>query len=169
MQSHAEPQIKELAELRIVGIQRPFIHALSPDANNLSVIGGLWNDFMARKSEVADRLSESACGVITFPPKRLRSHPDELLYTCGVPVPQESGIPDGMVTLEIPATTYAVLTHRGPIENIGRTVGWFYREWLPSSEYDHAGIADVEYYDERFQCDSDDSELEYRVSVNKAS
>jgi predicted transcriptional regulator YdeE len=37
--------------------------------------------------------------------------------------------------------------------------------WLPQSAWQHAEIADVELYDERFDCSSDQSEMEYWISV----
>ena len=58
-----------------------------------------------------------------------------------------------------------MFTHRGPITEIGATVGYAYREWLPKSGYEHAGTCDVELYDERFCADGPDSEMEYWIPV----
>jgi AraC family transcriptional regulator len=70
-----------------------------------------------------------------------------------------------MVERTIPIGTFAVFTHRGPIEAIRETVQEIYRVWLPQSAFRHAEIADVELYDDRFHCDRDDSEMEYWISV----
>jgi AraC family transcriptional regulator len=68
----------------------------------------------------------------------------------------------------LPGGLFAVFVHRGPIHRIAETVGAIYREWLPGSGYEHAGVADVEVYDERFSCDSEDSEMEYWISIRPA-
>jgi AraC family transcriptional regulator len=70
-----------------------------------------------------------------------------------------------MVSRTIPAGTFAVLVHRGPITRIAETCRYIYREWLPASAYEHAGVADVELYDDRFCADSDSSEMEYWISI----
>ena len=70
-----------------------------------------------------------------------------------------------MVAWTVPAATFAVFEHRGPIRNLATTCREIYRHWLPASAYEHSGIADVERYDERFCPDGEDSVMEYWVSV----
>jgi len=94
-----------------------------------------------------------------------RSHPDELLYLAGVAVSSTDKIPEGMIARTVPAGTFAVFIHHGPIRTIGETMHEIYRVWLPQSAYRHAQIADVELYDHRFCMDSDESEMEYWISV----
>jgi predicted transcriptional regulator YdeE len=61
--------------------------------------------------------------------------------------------------------------HRWPKEGHKRTAGSddedgeIYREWLPQSGYRHAEIADIELYDQRFDCESPTLEIEYGTSV----
>jgi AraC family transcriptional regulator len=160
-----QPQILEKRPLTVVGLETAFIHALSPDATNVEVIGPLWERFIPRATEIRRRAGEEMYGVIYARPKAQRAHPDELMYLSGVAVSDVGELPDGMVSRTIPAGTFAVFVHRGPIQGIRETVREIYRDWLPQSSYEHAEIADVELYDHRFCLDSPDSEMEYWISV----
>jgi AraC family transcriptional regulator len=104
-------------------------------------------------------------GVMYSRPEAERSHPHEAQYIAAVPVSSTAEIPEGMVARAVPEATFAVFTHRGPITNIGQTVAEIYRDWLPQSAYRHAGIADIELYDHRFNCENDQSEMEYWISI----
>ncbi len=159
-----QPKITAKPEFRIVGFENAFIHALSPDATNLQVIGPLWGKLMQHADLIPDRVGEEMFGVIYGQRETERSHPDELQYIAGVHVGPNSEVPDGMVSHVVNAGTFAVFTHLGPIHAIGKTCQEIYRIWLPQSDFEHAGI-DVERYDSRFQGESEESEMEYWISV----
>src|SRR5262245_39914955 len=162
-----EPQIVEKPALTVVGLEAPFISALSADATNFKVIGPLWDRFVKPAGEVPNRIGHDMVGVIYGLPAAKRSHPHEMQYVAGVPVTSAERVPEGMVAHTVAAGTFAVFTHRGPISAIGKTVEQAYRVWLPQSGYQHAGVADVELYDERFCGGGDDAEMEYWISVRK--
>ncbi len=163
-----QPQVIEKSELTVIGLEAAFIHALSPDATNFQVIGPLWDQFIQRATQVQNRLDDKMVGIIHDRPPAERSHPHELQYLAAAPVSSTGEIPEGMVWRIIPAGTFAVFTHRGPITLLGDTVREIYRVWLPQSGWQHAEIADVELYDHRFSCDREDSEMEYWISVRKS-
>ena len=52
------PQIIEKPAMTLVGLEKPFIHALSPETNNFKVIPPLWDQFAKRAGEVTDKLAE---------------------------------------------------------------------------------------------------------------
>jgi len=160
-----QPVIANKPELTIVGLQRSFVHAQSPDANNLQVLGRLWSEFLPPAGSVPHRVGHAMYGVIFERPPAERSHPHELEYIAGVAVNSTENLPAGMVAHMIPAAQFAVFLHRGPIQNIGATVGEVYRGWLPASPYEHSRLADIELYDERFCPDSGDSVMEYWISI----
>lgn len=160
-----EPQILEKPAMTIVGLETPFIHGLSPETNNFQVIPPLWGRLDKRMSEIPGRIGHASYGIIYGRPEEQRSHKDELQYICGVQVRAPATVPEGMITRTIPAGTFAVFHHRGPIEKIGETCYAIYRVWLPQSKWKHAEIADVELYDERFNCEGPDSEFDYWISV----
>jgi predicted transcriptional regulator YdeE len=159
------PQILHKPELLIVGLEAPFISVLSPDANNFQVIGRLWEQLGQRAGEVSNRIGHDMFGLCFDRPAAERRHPHEMQYLAGVRVSSTADIPPGMVAHTVPAGTFAVLTHRGPIKTFGSTVAAIYRDWLPQSGFKHAGTTDVELYDHRFCVDGPDSEMEYWVPV----
>ena len=73
-----------------------------------------------------------------------------------------------MVHYEVSAATFAVFTHKGPISKIADTIHYIDRVWAPASEFKHSGI-EIERYDARYGGNSDDSEIEYWVSVVRKS
>ncbi len=161
-----QPQIIDKSELIFVGHESSFIHALSADANNLHVIGSLWDRFLHPARQVPHRDGNAMFGVITGRPESERKHPDELQYMAAVAVHSTIDIPAGMKSRTIPASTFAVFSHKGPMTNIGDTVGEIYRNWLPQSDYVHSEIGDIELYDHRFNSTSGDSEMEYWISIS---
>jgi AraC family transcriptional regulator len=160
-----EPQVVQKPELRLIGLETPFIHGLSPDTNNMRVIGPLWEDFCHQADKIPGRIGKAMYGIIYGRPEAERAHPDELQYIAGVAASAEAEVPAGMVSRTIPAGTFAVFMHHGPIQKIAETVRQVYRVWLPQSPWRHAEIADVELYDERFDCESETSVMEYWISV----
>jgi AraC family transcriptional regulator len=160
-----QPQIADKPELTVVGQERPFIHAQSPDANNLRVLGALWEEFGRKAGSIPGRRGHAMYGVIYERPRSERSHPDELQYIAGVAASSPVEVPAGMVARTIPATTFAIFLHKGPIQEIGRTVGEIYTQWLPASGYEHSRIADIELYDDRFCGGGPEAVMEYWISV----
>ena len=161
------PEIIEKDEFTVVGLEAPFIGALSPDANNFQVIGPLWGSFFERVGEVQNRIVKAHYGVISCPPESERSHPHECQYLAGVLVSEVDDLPDGMTSHDVPATTFAVFTHRGLIDNLPETLHQAYKVWLPQSGYKFAGL-EVEQYDERFSPGSqEDSEWETWIAVTR--
>ncbi|MGI8979970.1 MAG: GyrI-like domain-containing protein [Pirellulaceae bacterium] len=160
-----QPQIIEKRALTIVGLETPFIHALSPEANNFKVIPPLWEQLDQKVALVPGRIGRAMYGIIYSQPESERSHPHELQYIAGVQVSSPVVAPEGMVSRTIPAGTFAVFLHRGPIQKIADTCYEIYRVWLPQSSWQHAETADVELYDERFNCEGEESEMEYWISV----
>lgn len=160
-----QPQIIEKPALTIVGLETPFIHALSPETNNFKVIPPLWEKLDQKVALVPGRIGHAMYGIIYSRPESERSHPHELQYIAGVQTASSALAPEGMVSRTIPAGTFAVFLHRGPIQKIADTCREIYRVWLPQSSWRHAEIADVELYDERFQCEGEESEMEYWISV----
>ena len=162
-----EPQIVTKPEFIFIGMQERFIHARSPEANNMKVLGPLWGRFLPVYQRIPNRVNEHCYGVIEKRPEAERQHPDELLYIAGVEATSADDVPDTMVARVVPSLTYAVFTHVGPIENILRTINAAYEDWLPNSEYEHSGIADIELYDERFRPGTPECTMEYWISVEK--
>ena len=160
-----EPEIVEKDAFTVVGMETHFISALSSDTNNLHVIPPLWDRFVDRIEEIGNRSDEACYGLIITRPERERSHPDELLYVAGTAVRGVASIAEGMVSHTVPASTFAVITHRGPIADLPETIRCAMEVWLPGSGY-RWNLLEVERYDHRFSIESpEESEMEIWIGV----
>ena len=128
-----QPLIVDKPELKVIGIEAPFISVLSPDATNAQVIGPLWDKFLHLVKQIPNRVGNAMFGVIDDVPESKRSHPHEMMYLASVPVSALSTVPAGMIAKSVPPATFAVFTHRGPIRNIGHTVREIYSVFGASS------------------------------------
>ena len=160
-----EPEIIQKDAFILMGIETPFIGALSPDANNFDVIPALWHRVVNRIGEVENRSDDADFGLVLTPREEERSHPDELLYVAGTVVSEVTTVPEGMASHEVPATTYAVFTHQGPIANLPETIRFAMEVWLPRSGY-RFNMIEVERYDHRFSIESpQESEMETWLGI----
>ncbi len=160
-----EPEIVQKEAFTVVGMETHFISALSSDTNNFELVPALWDRFINRLDEVESRTDEACYGLIITRPERERSHPDELLYVAGTAVRGVASIAEGMVSHTVPASTFAVITHRGPIADLPETIRCAMEEWLPGSGYCW-NLLEVERYDHRFSIESpEESEMEIWIGV----
>jgi AraC family transcriptional regulator len=81
-------------------------------------------------------------------------------YIAGVIVENFDEVPEGMVTYEIPAQKYAVITHKGELDTLPETYKYFYSVWPKESGKEFSTGAEFELYDERFVFGSADSEMD---------
>lgn len=74
-------------------------------------------------------------------------------------------IPEGMEIFKIPASRYAVFTHKGDVKKVDHTVNFIYSNWLlESGEYYNYG-PDLEIYDDKYIPGSDDSIMYYGIPI----
>ena len=74
-------------------------------------------------------------------------------------------LPPGMVAMEIPASTYARFTHRGPAQNVDATVNYIYSSWLLSAGPSHSLGPDLEIYGSQYHPTSGDSVMYYAIPI----
>jgi AraC family transcriptional regulator len=163
------PRIEEKASFPIAGLHTTFVSSLSPDSTAEEKLGPLWAGFLGRLDEIRERADGPLVAYMHADEAGERRHPHELHYVAGAPVHAVDELPEGMVAEEVPGGLYAVFTHRGRLGRLVATIRAIYEEWLPDSGYEHAGRADVETYGERFDPESDDSEMEYWISIRPAA
>jgi AraC family transcriptional regulator len=77
-------------------------------------------------------------------------------------------VPPGMSKLDLEAHAYAVFHHRGRLENLECTLHEIFSNWLPDSGYQAVADYFFEYYDDRFQPNTDDSLLFVYVPIVEA-
>ena len=158
-------EIIERDPMKFIGIETKFVHILSKDYNGDQVITPLWQKFLPLSHNIPNRIGDPLYAAIWGEPEEDRSHPYELHYLCAATVSSFDDVPDGMITYEVPAQTYAMIVHRGPISELGKTIEFLYRQWLPDSPWKHTGNTDIEVYDHRFDGCSEGSEFDYWISV----
>ena len=78
------------------------------------------------------------------------------------------GMPEGSEAFAIPAGTWGKFTTRGAFssENFQATCTRIFGEWLPASEWEHAGTAEIEFYPDA-DMKSPDYFCEYWVPLKK--
>lgn len=154
-----EPRIEEKETITLVGLSGP-----TSMANNR--IPALWQTFLPRLSEIEDRKPGSGSyGVCAWvSPKELTEDVewDELVAVETKSYPR---VPEGMTSRILEGRKYAVFTHRGTLDTLGNTYDHIYKTWLPRSGLSLAEAADFEYYDDRFDPASPDSEMEIWVPL----
>lgn len=133
-----EHRIVTKEAFKIIGVKY-----LSTD--NSTTIPETWNKFNRRYREIADRsITIYALGVC-IPTKN-----GEFSYIASFEVDNIENPPEGMISEIIPAQKYVVFTHKGPIDNIGKTMENIYGGWLKQLALDPVEGPDFELYDERF-------------------
>jgi AraC family transcriptional regulator len=147
--------IVEKPAFRVIGLQietRP----LSP------AIPALWPQFVARIGEIggADE-PDVSYGVMDHPEGSMVS----LLYTAAVSVRAPGRIPQGMISLEIPAGSYA--RFRFPLSGLGKGFGEIFNRLLPSSDFTRIPGPYFERYDEYFDPGDPDAGVEIYLPVRR--
>lgn len=161
-----KPNIIQLPALTLVGPEAHFISAMSPDANNLKIIPPLWHRLFTRKAELGQQLDAYMYGACRCLPSSQRTREDELEYLAGINVASSSPVPAGMGKWKIAAATYAQFTHRGPISKLSETINYVHGAWLPRSEFEYVNSGvELERYDDRFNPEAKDSEMDYLITV----
>ena len=165
-----QPRFIELPEKKFVGLGAAFISMLSPDRNTTKIIPALWHRFIQRQAEISNRVGQTAYGLVMPLPAHLqRSHQDEMFYVVctevTADVTQGQLLPAGMITSTAPAGRYAVFTHRGKLDGLGKTSQEIYTVWLPANRSMKRPGPDIEWYDQRFDPESDASEFDILLPV----
>ncbi len=92
-------------------------------------------------------------------------------YMAAVEVDRDDKLPAGMDRKVIPKAEYAVFPVKGNNTNgeIVQAFRYIYNVWLPNSEYciDERVLADFEYYDERWDCQSSAAQLEIYIPIRR--
>lgn len=139
------PKIVEIDAKKLVGIRS--LMSLGKDATPQ-----LWQGFMPRRGEVANRIDDRYLCVRSYQemgPMMFDVH-TEFQKWAAVEVSAHGTIPQGMEPLSISAGRYAVFEHRGPASTFGETMGYIFGVWLPSSGYEldhreHFEVLEVDY------------------------
>lgn len=162
-----DPQIITLPALTLIGLETRFIGAMSPDANNLSLIPPLFDKFGSSCDKLPSALDGFTYGACNCLPENQRTREDELVYLVSKNVAPNTPVPNEMKAWQVPALTYAHFTHRGPISKINETIYYAYGGWLPRSKFERVDAPELERYDNRFGDGGEECELDYLIPVKE--
>ena len=155
------PEIYKQKRLLLVGL-RTLFYSVDSDKNNIGEqLPPLWGAFLARLGEITRTVSGRCYGVV----RQEHADSERLEYHAAIEVTDVTSPPDGMVTFEVPAATYARFEHRGPAQLVDHTVSYAYATWLPLSGNRHTYAPDLEIYGARYHPTGDDSVFHYAIPI----
>jgi AraC family transcriptional regulator len=121
----------------------------------------MWGEFAARVAEVQNRVEEhNTYGVVGN-----YEESGEFDYVAGINVSAAAEVPEGMVSWDMPAQTYAVFSCTLPA--IGKTLEYIHGTWLPASDYRQAAGPALELYDEEFDPENPDSLMYIYIPIEQ--
>ncbi|UCP16501.1 AraC family transcriptional regulator [Aeromonas media] len=90
---------------------------------------------------------------------------ERLPYWAGVAAEEGTEPLPGLACLRVPSQEYAVLSHQGPIEQLGPSLNWFIQHWLPASSYRGLDGFELERYAPGFDGRRADASMEYWLPI----
>jgi AraC family transcriptional regulator len=155
------PEIYEQASLLLVGL-RTLFYSVDSEKNNIGEhLPQLWGAFLARLPEIKHTVPGICYGVV----RQEQADSERLEYHAGIAVTSIAALPAGMVSVEVPAGTYARFEHRGPAPRIDQTVSYAYATWLAQSAHRHSYAPDLEIYGAAYHPTNDDSVFHYAIPL----
>lgn len=156
-----KPEIIQKETLEVIGVQKDY------DEPDFSGALSQWQEFWSRNKELDSRDTNCYYG-LTVVPTRTRQKNN----CCGVYrylVAQEfvsgGAVPEGMTRFTIPCQKYAKYTYKGPISGFQAFIMNVWTRYLPESGLEVIESPEIEVYDERFNLESHESEMDYLVPV----
>ena len=156
-----EPEIYNQQRLLLVGLKTCFYSVDSEKNNIAEKLPPLWSDFLSRRGEIQNIVPGVGYGVV----RQTKENTDRLEYFAATEVSRLGVLPENMVSVEIPAATYAKFTHKGEVKNINNTVNYIYSSWLLQSGMRHTYGADLEFYGSDYHPVSDKSIMHYAIPI----
>lgn len=86
-------------------------------------------------------------------------------YMAGIEVTSKAVLPPDLVLLEIASARYAVFLHKGTVADVPNTMQAIFADWFPQSNEIRAENPFFERYDERFNPETGEGEVELWIPV----
>ena len=133
------PRFVSGAAMHVVGLSQ--FHPFG-DAQG---IAAQWRTFMASYSRIPAKKPGIPISVIIN-----MDDDGNFKYVCAAEVASVAKIPDGLISLDVPAQNYAVFTHDEHVSTIGATYSAVWNEWFKSNDYVPADGPSLERHLESF-------------------
>jgi len=154
------PAIVDKEEFQIIGVEDI---GKRESRNN----GQVWAKFQTLAPKVTNKDTSHGLG-ISIGSKELFKK-GENRYIAANETTGVEQVPEGMITETIPAQKYAVFTHMGKITNLRETYKYINEDWrFNNTRYKQVPFApSFEWYDQRFDANSDNSELDLYIPIEE--
>ncbi|MBD5656793.1 MAG: AraC family transcriptional regulator [Candidatus Eremiobacteraeota bacterium] len=119
----------------------------------------LWQRFGPHIGSVPGQIGYTTYGVMDD------GDDDGFDYAAAVEVESVDRLPPELKSIRIQAQTYAVFTHAGHISNLRTTMNVLWSGWLPASKLTMVRAPYFERYDERFDPQSGNGEIEIWIPI----
>jgi len=130
--------------------------------DTMGEIPALWADFAPLIHTVPNMVGKTAYGVVWD----AWSNGPHFEYMAAVEVTNKEGTVNGLETLEIPARTYVVFEHTGPLSILCETIDAIFHGWLPTSGATLAGFPGMmEVYGEDFNPQTKSGRIELWLAL----
>ena len=153
-----QPTIKDMPGFIVVGMEYV-------GKNQHREISQLWEVFNPRRGEIPHLVQP----LVAFGVTGVMRPDGTFSYLAGYAVSAVEQLPAGMTAVTVPPARYAVFTHRGPLfgvpHDLDATYQYIYHSWLPASGFKRANTPAFEWYDERFEWDSAESEMDIYIPL----
>jgi AraC family transcriptional regulator len=140
-----EPIIVNKQAFNVIGLE---LRTSFKDGRSKTEIPQFFHNVLeeARLDAVPNRINQNQLCIFKFD----KNSPN-FSYIMGVEVNSLDEIPEGMISVEVPASQYAMATiiKRGA-EDVGKAFGYIDQKWLPRSDYMPGNSLPFIYYDDRF-------------------
>ncbi len=152
-------------EIKIAKLDALTVIGLSCDTTmKENTIPQLWGQFNEVCNEIKNPQREGLClGICPYVEMENFTEDDKFEYIATLPVTKVEDVPKGMKVHEIPAATYAVFTHKGPLDNLHETYEKIFSGGLEG--YELAEADQIEWYDDRFQFGQPGSEMDIYIPI----
>lgn len=151
-----EPEIIEQPAMKIVGIANQY------DDGDLS-LPKLWSAFRPYKDLIQNRVGSDYFGI--YECYEESDAGTQFVYICSAQVANFDQVPEGMITRELEAHTYARFTHTGPLTQLEDSLRYIWGSWLPKSPYEYAEKPDFELLPSRYNPVDATSQLYLNIPI----
>ncbi|MEP2026403.1 MAG: GyrI-like domain-containing protein [Reichenbachiella sp.] len=160
-----KPRIVESLPKILVGLHLEMTYATS------ALTGKLWSQFMPRRMEVTNAVSQDKYSLQVFKNGFDWNSTDahtQFVKWAGMEVNDKNSIPDGMQSFDLEGGLYAVFIHQGLPNAFPKTLHYILNEWIPSSGYEpDASRPQYEVLGEKYMNNHPDSEEEVWFPIKK--
>ena len=152
------PKYVSKPEFLVIGLLNP---GTTPES-----IPALWDQLFPRQKEISNIIPGISLGISKIDPNTGKDQ-----YLAGYPVQSITAVPSGMVVEKIPAHDYAMFTLLGSLKKFSSSLDYICSHWegySPHYRPDPPRFL-IEYYDQRFSPDSDNSEIDLFIPIKKTT